>query len=287
MSKCSTRQGKRLGFGRLGESPDHESRERSVLLVAIAYTTGYIIYYLSNTLFLVASLPFLILLAPFSKLKRKLFLQMGHLYTRALTRVIAPQLGVWDIVEVSGMDRLKGKGPFIFVSNHRGRLDALLVVGLIKKTSVVIKAKHARFPLLAFLVRHAGFVSVDQRSPESIASALQKCGELLSGGTNLLVFPEGSRSTGSRLHRFGNLAFRVAVDHGITVVPLVVHSRTPFMCKRLNTFYPRKPVHYRIRLLEPLHPSEQETTAGLSDKVYRAMASELKTLECEAPQGDD
>ena len=263
----------------MGAAQMSERKERSLLVAACADITGYAGYYLANILFLLLSLPVALLLVPFPGVKRRSFLRVAHGYARFLTQIYLPSLGICRVVSVSGLEKCPTNTPFVCVSNHRGRLDALLLTGLLRNTVVLIKARHARFPMLAYLVRHCGFVSVDQASAASIAAALRKCCALVASGTNLLVFPEGARTTGARLRRFGSMAFMVAIEQGIPIVPVVVHSQSPFMARKLATFFPRKPVNYRITFLEPAYPLENDAPADLCDRVYRRMARELKVLD--------
>ncbi len=255
--------------------------DRPFWVVILAYTIGYLGYYLTTILFLVLSLPLVILLAPFAELKQRLFLLAAHGYARFLTQGFLKVLDVCHIDEIEGMAHCPTDQPFVCVSNHRGRLDALLLIGFLKRTSVLIKAKHARFPMLAHLVRHSGFISVDQSSPASMALALQKCGKILDSGTNLLVFPEGSRAAGRRLLPFGSIAFKVACDRRVPIVPVIIYAKNVFMAKRLDTFYPRRRIGYRIHFLPPVIPNPHETPAVLSDRVYRGMIGELKLLQSE------
>lgn len=256
-----------------------ERKERSLLVAIPIDLFAYAGYYLANILFLLLSLPFALLLAPVPGFKQRLFLRVARAYARFLTQAYLPALGVCRIVSITGLENRPPHGSFICVANHRGRLDALLLTGVLTNTAVLIKAKHAKFPMLAHLVRHCGFISVDQASTASITAALRKCGSLLASGTNLLVFPEGARTTGARLRRFGSMAFKVAMDQGSPIVPVVVHPESPFMARKLVTFFPRKPVHYRIRFLPVAYPGERESAEDFCDRIYRRMASELKSLD--------
>lgn len=255
-------------------------RPQRPLLVAIPIDLlAYAGYYLANVLFLLLSLPAALVLLPWPDLKQRLFLRWAHRYARFLTQCYLPALGVCRLAAITGTEPSQTGRPFICVANHRGRLDALLLTGVLSRTAVLIKARHARFPTLAHLVRHSGFVSVDPGSPESMAQALAKCRDLLQSGVNLLVFPEGARTVGPRLRRFGSLAFKAAIDSGVPVVPAVIHTSSPFMARDAASFFPRKTVLYHLSFLAMAHPDAHETAAEFGDRVYRRMASEFDTLE--------
>jgi 1-acyl-sn-glycerol-3-phosphate acyltransferase len=254
-------------------------KQRSLLVAMCIDMAGYAGYYFANVLFLLLSLPLAVMLGPFPAFKSRLFLWVARGYARFLTLVYLPRLGICRVAGVSGLENCPAGSPFICVSNHRGRLDALLLTAQLRNTAVLIKARHARFPMLAYLVQHCGFVSVDQSSAASIAAALEKCRRLLASGSNLLVFPEGTRTEGARLRRFGSIAFKVAIDAGVPVVPVVIHSQSAFMAKTLASFFPRKPVDLRIAFLPSESVREGDTAGDLCDRAYRRMSDELRVLD--------
>jgi len=255
-----------------------DDKDRSTLHVAVSYTAAYAWYYTTNILFLALSPPLFIVMLPFANARRRLVRWMIHVYGRFLTQRVLPFLDATHIDEVTGLTPDTMPSPCIYVSNHRGRLDALLLLGLFRNAGVLIKSKHARFPVLAYLVRSCGFVSVDRSSATSIAAAIDKCATVIEQGTNLILFPEGTRTAGARLQRFGSLAFKIAVDRRIPIVPVVTYSRNGFMCKSFASFYPRRRIGYRIHVLPPLFPIEGQTFEQLSDRAYKAMSNEVKAM---------
>jgi len=122
-------------------------------------------------------------------------------------------------------------------------------------------------------------VEVDRESPRLLAAAQEKCRHLLHTDRNLLVFPEGTRARSGRLQPFHTLAFRVAVDCRAPVVPVIVHSTSPFMARIPGSMFPRRPLVYRIRFLEPETAEPGETAEGLCDRIRRRMARELRDLD--------
>jgi 1-acyl-sn-glycerol-3-phosphate acyltransferase len=200
--------------------------------------------------------------------------------------VYLPMLGVARISNLSGMEHVPKGRPFVCVSNHRGRLDSLLVSGLLKRTSVLIKAKHARFPMLAYLVRFCGYTSIDPSSSSSVSTAIQKCSAMIVSGFNLLVFPEGTRSSGARVRRFGKFAFEMATENKVPIVPVVLYSQTPFMVKSLASFYPHYTVDYHVAFLPPIQPEPNDTPEAISDRAYKLMSRHLAATVREFPEDE-
>ena len=50
-----------------------------------------------------------------------------------------PFLGAYRIAEISGLERALAVHPMVLVANHRSLMDALLLIGLLPRTGVLIE----------------------------------------------------------------------------------------------------------------------------------------------------
>ena len=138
---------------------------------------------------------------------------------------------VWNEtrIRVEGLDVLEQlRPPVIFVSNHSSHLDAPLVLCSLPddwrpRTAVGAAADYffdvwwraAATALVfnAFPVERAGG-----------ARATRTAEELLRDEWNLVVFPEGTRSRDGWMQRFRTGAARLALEHGVPVVPVAIRG---------------------------------------------------------------
>ncbi|MEI6970702.1 MAG: lysophospholipid acyltransferase family protein [bacterium] len=248
-------------------------------LVVVQVLAGYSLHFIANGLFVVCMLPLILLLAPFPAARHRYLQTLVRLYLTFYTRCVLTGLGVYKIAEISGLDRATARRPAIYVANHRSRLDALFLLGLLKHTGVVVKAKYAAAPAVGALVRHFDFVSTSSDSHSSTAGAVAKCRSLIESGKNLLVFPEGSRAASRKLQPFKSLAFRIAIECGCPVVPVIIHSTHPFLSRASGSLFPGGRNIYRIRFLEPESVLPSDTHEALADRIYRRIWRELKQLD--------
>lgn len=253
-----------------------ERSRAATLVLGLAGYGGYLLY---NVFFVLLAVPLLLVLSPFPKLRHRFIAVSVPAALAFLTRAYLPALGIYRIAEISGRDRALACGPAVYIGNHRGFLDGPMVLGLIRPTGWVLKTGYGRWPILSSLVRYFDLVEVDRESPKLLAAAQEKCRHLLRTGRNLLVFPEGTRARSGRLQRFHTLAFRVAVDYRVPVVPVIVHSTGPFMARVAGSLFPRKRLVYRIRFLEPEPVGPGDTADDLCDRVRRRMAREIRDLD--------
>ena len=199
----------------------------------------------------------------------------GYLFF--LTHKLLPALQVYSISEISGFNRYAGAA--VYVADHRGKLDALLLLSILKSAGVLIKSKYGRLPLYRALIKYIDFISVDSDTPQSLFQAMDRCKELLKVGKNIVVFPEGTRATSGRMLPFKEFAFRLAADTGVPVIPVIVHSDYPFMAKLPGSIFPKNKLHYTIRCLEAYYPVDEERPASFAARLRVRMAEELKILD--------
>ncbi len=248
------------------------------LKVALA-CVGYASYLLSKAFFVAVIFPVFLLLLPFPRTQQRFLQVVTHRYLAFFSRWWLPFIGAYRLVEISGLAETVAARPVVLVANHRSLMDALLLLGLLPRTGVVIKSRDTRKLMNGLLARFFDLVSIDRYSLESVAATLEKCRRLVGEGKNVLVFPEGTRARSGRLQHFNRLAFDLALAERLPVVPVILHSTQPFMAKLPGSIFPRHRNDYRIRFLAPEPPGGRNNAAALCDRVHQRMARELKTLD--------
>jgi len=248
-------------------------------LTVLLCSIGYASYVLCKAVFVILGTPVLLLLMPFPNLRYQFLQTALRAFLAPFARGWLPALGVYRIVEMSGLERALQLGPIVLTANHRGFMDSILLLSLVPRLGVLIKARDTRQVTYALLARTFDLVSIDARRLSSVAAALASCRRILSAGRRLLIYPEGTRARSSRLQPFHPLAFELAREAGVPIVPVIIHSTVPFMAKVPGSVFPRQPNHYRIRFLDPELPQPGDTAESLCDRVHRRMARELKSLD--------
>jgi 1-acyl-sn-glycerol-3-phosphate acyltransferase len=134
-------------------------------------------------------------------------------------------------VETVGAERLGACGGVLVIANHPTLLDVVLLMTLVPNAQCVVKSGLWRNRFLGPVVRAAGYIRNDLSAEELIG----RCGEVLRQGNNLILFPEGTRSTPGRPCRFqrgfANLALLVPADLQIVHIacePLTLTKGVPW-----------------------------------------------------------
>ncbi len=123
-------------------------------------------------------------------------------------------------VSVSGTQRLTSP-PYIFMSNHQSALDIhVLLAHLPFSFKVIAKRSLFLIPFLGWAIKRAGYVSLDRENPRKALKAMDEAAHKIQNGTNILVFPEGTRSVDGKLLPFKKGAFSLALKAGVPIVPV-------------------------------------------------------------------
>ena len=249
-------------------------------LVSIA---GYTFHFLNMALFAIVIAPISIPLSVIPGLSYKFISLALRMYLLFLTRIFLPGLQIYRISEMSGFERLPNR-PVVLVANHHGKLDGPLLLGKLKRTGVLIKSKYARYfrrPVYHSLVKKFDFIAVDSQSSDVMNTALKRCRELLLSGRNLLVFPEGMRSSTDRILPYRDFAFKIALDLKVDIVPIVIFSTYPFMIKNLRSYFPPRKFIFAVRCIEMFKHEDYDSPSLLAADVRTKMIQTFKEMKKE------
>jgi 1-acyl-sn-glycerol-3-phosphate acyltransferase len=203
--------------------------------------------------------------------------RFAHRCARAWSWLILATTGVQ--VRAEGLERLGRGETYVFVSNHQSIYDIPIVFRTLPfQLRIIAKASLASFPFLGWHLRRTGHMLVRRENPDP-ARIFKRWSELLSRGLSLIVFPEGTRSADGRVGRFKGGSFLLAIQAGVSVVPVSVSGSRHVMGKgRLTT----RPGHVRLVVHEPLTTRGLEPTVGgarqLADRARRAI---MESVEAE------
>lgn len=192
---------------------------------------------------------------------------VGYLF-RQIPVVVAALNPLWRF-RVAGTMPADPRRPYVVVSNHESFVDILLISHLPWDMKWLSKAELFRIPFLGWLLRLAGDIPIQRGFGPSAVEAIAKCRQALSNRVSVMIFPEGTRSNTADLLPFKDGAFRLAIDAGVPILPLVVHGTSSALPKHDWRFGPSTAV---VRVLEPVE------TAGLTPADVPALKDRIRRL---------
>ncbi len=138
-------------------------------------------------------------------------------------------------VTVKGAENIPADRAVLFVSNHQGNFDIpVLFSSLHRPIGFLAKIELAKVPVLHAWMPKLGCVFIDRANPRQSIKAIQKCAEVLKGGHSVVIFPEGTRSRGTRMGDFKKGSLRLVEKAGVPIVPVTVNGTYQVMEARKN-----------------------------------------------------
>jgi 1-acyl-sn-glycerol-3-phosphate acyltransferase len=183
----------------------------------------------------------------------------------------------------------EGDQPYVVVANHQSLLDIVLLSRLPREMKWVGKEELFKIPWIGLMLRLTGDIAVKRGDPESGGEAVARAKAYLGRGMSVMIFPEGTRSRDARLLPFKKGAFRLAIDAGVPVLPVVLSGTAEGFQKGGTTVGPCD----AVALLLPPVPTRGLTQADagtLRDQVRAAFvaalpASAVAPVPVESPEG--
>lgn len=185
--------------------------------------------------------------------QRRIPHRVGTFFWGTLVWALTPY---WKL-EIEGEERLREGGPYLLCANHQSLLDVLVVMALGSDFKWVSGLRFFKIPLFSAYMRATGYIAADLANPFAGAAVLDECGQWLDSGVSVGIFPEGTRSRDGRLGSFKPGAFRVALAHGVKVLPLVIDGSREALPRGSWTWLGDSPYKsIRLKVLEPIDPAK-------------------------------
>ncbi len=143
-------------------------------------------------------------------------------------------------------------GACVLVANHTSMADISAVMGLGVDFKFVSKAELFSVPGLGFMLRRLKYVPIHRGKVASTGVMMEQCTALLKAGERLLLFPEGTYSSGPKRLPFRKGAFKLAMDNQVPVVPVVIRGTGELVFEDGPWFEASSDV--RIEVMDPIAP---------------------------------
>jgi len=127
-------------------------------------------------------------------------------------------------VKVYGKENLDRNKTYVLVANHESFMDILVLFRTFLHFKWVSKASMFKSPFLGWNMKMNGYVPIKRGDPESRERCLRHCLRWLKKGSSVLFFPEGSRSHDGLLRPFKPGAFRLALEAGVDILPMIIRG---------------------------------------------------------------
>lgn len=211
-----------------------------------------------------ASLAWNLLAYPlYSLLPRERGLRVGRVAIAYIYRTFWAAAGACGMLVMDNrvLDALRDEPGLIIVANHPSLLDALMLVARLPRSACIMKASLMRNVFLGSGARLARYIRND--SPRGM---IRLAVEDLRDGGQLVLFPEGTRTTQQPLNPFRPGVTLIAKLARAPIQAVFIDTDSPYLGKGWPLWrLPPTPIVFRARLGRRFEPRDD------SDALLREM----------------
>jgi len=162
----------------------------------------------------------------------------------------------------------------VVVSNHISYLDPILLISLYARHTTIAKARLFRIPFYGKMLALSGYLPSAATGPLADLM-LQRMNDMpgrLAAGTNLIIFPEGTRGRDGRIGRLNKGAFKIARLCRAPVKVLFISNTEKLFKPGRFLFDTQRANTIRVELLAAIDPDYGSDTFSVNELMERVHA---------------
>ncbi len=115
------------------------------------------------------------------------------------------------------------KGPYLYLFNHGSIFDPFMVIGSVPQYVTGVGSKEQfSWPLWGRLAKQYGLIPIERKKINSAVKSLDSLETVIKKGISAAISPEGTRTLTGKMNEFKKGPFHVALNTGITIIPLAL-----------------------------------------------------------------
>ena len=190
-------------------------------------------------------------------------------WSRALNKIIGID------IEIEGMGNIKANQNYIFVCNHSSLLDIPVLLGTLPgDVRIIYKRELEKIPIFGYGLKRSNLISIDRSDPRKAMKSLDEAIEKIQAGASVIIFPEGTRDSGSEVGEFKRGGFLIAEKALTPIIPIAVSGTYDLLPAGKLMLKPGK-VKISIMPEIDVKAMDRSELKGLKENVRDKIAEEL------------
>lgn len=168
----------------------------------------------------------------------------------------------------------------VFVGNHQGNFDILVMLAYIDKPIGFIAKKELKKLIgVSYWMKQIHCVFMDRKDARDSVRSILKGIENLKKGHSMVIYPEGTRSQGPEMLDFKKGAMKLATKSGAPIVPVTINETYKIFESQKGRRV--RPAQVDLIISKPIYTKElsKEEQNHLSEKVKGIIQNNLDKLE--------
>jgi len=158
-------------------------------------------------------------------------------------------------LDLQVLDKLNTEKGIIIAANHPSMFDALLILSRIKNTSCLMKAS-----LWNNIFLHSGARLADYVRNDSIKNMVRRSVKELQSGSNLLIFPEGTRTVQPPINRLKAGVGLISTKAQAPIQTVLLFTDSLYLSKHWPIWKaPPFPIYFKAVIGQRFKPAKRTT----------------------------
>lgn len=173
-------------------------------------------------------------------------------------------------ITVSGIENLPEKSPVVYVSNHQGYADIVVLCAVLDTVQFGFIAKNGleKVPLYGTWIKRIRSILIERDDPRESLKAISRGIDYINLGFSLLIFPEGTRSRGPVMGDFKKGSLKLATKPQVPIIPVSIND-TWHIYEETGIVTP-----HPVRVM--IHPAIE--TASLDKEQEKALTEKVRAV---------
>ena len=204
----------------------------------------------------------------------QLELPHGNRYMTLGNTIIRGFYKIYNSIIIKGKENIPANGPMIIAPNHQSFLDGPLVsctlpTEVMKNCYYYATEEHMQGALRKAYARNNNIILMERNN---LRGSIQKLGEVLKQGKNVVIFPEGRRTFSGELSEFKKTFAILSRELQVPVVPVCIKGAFEALprSKRFPTTH-----QIEIEYLPPILPDSTLSYEQIANQVKEAINERL------------
>ncbi|MCH3964986.1 MAG: 1-acyl-sn-glycerol-3-phosphate acyltransferase [Clostridium sp.] len=177
-------------------------------------------------------------------------------------------------VNINGIEKIPGQSC-LFVSNHQGFLDIPIIIASVNRSvGFIAKKEIKKVGIISYWMEQIKCVFMDRNNIRESIKSINEGINILKNGHSMIIFPEGTRSRGSKMGEFKKGSFKLALKSMVPIVPIAINGS--YKLREGNPHENLRPGTVDFTICDPIY------TENLSKEQRDNLAGTIKEKISEA-----
>jgi 1-acyl-sn-glycerol-3-phosphate acyltransferase len=180
-------------------------------------------------------------------------------------------------VTVSGKENVEKGQSYVVVSNHQSSYDIFVLFGWLGiDLKWVIKTELTKYPVFGYATEKGGNIIIDRSNPKAAYKSLQNARQKITGGTSIIMLPEGTRSRTGQLGEFKKGAFLLARDLNLPILPITISGTREILPPKTLDLFPGRAsmkIHAPVDINEYGNASTDRLIGDVRDIIQSGLSA--------------